>query len=64
MTNLTREVLVKLIVAEEIRDMKGDSYIEALKRLYHKWEHVSSDDLCTRYNDIQKTNITKEQLNP
>jgi hypothetical protein len=64
MTNLTREVLVKLIVAEEIRDMKGDSYIEALKHLYHKWEHVSSDELCTRYNDIQKTNITKEQLKP
>ena len=64
MTHLTRDVLVKSIVAEEVRDMKGDGYLEALKNLYHKWEHVSSDELCTRYNEIKETHITNEHLKP
>lgn len=64
MTHLTRDVLIKSIVAEEVRELKGEGYLTALRNLYHRWEHVSSDELCSRYNEIQKTNITKEELNP
>jgi len=64
MTHLTRDVLIKSIVAEEVRELKGDNYLTALKNLYHKWEHVSSDDLCARYNEIQKTHISTEELKP
>ena len=65
MTHLTRDVLVKSIVAEEMKHCKnGTNYVESLKNAYHKWEHLSSDDLCRKFNTLRKTNISVEQLEP
>ena len=64
MTHLTRDVLVKAIVAEEMRSLTGDDYIQSLKDAYHKWEHQSSDDLCKKFNSIKHTKISVEQLEP
>ena len=64
MTHLTRDVLVKTIVAEEMMDISGEDYTKQLKELKHKWEHASSEDLCKRYNQIQNANITVEILAP
>lgn len=65
MTNLTRDVLIKTIVSEEMQGAGGDDYTKLLKQLKHKWEHASSEELCKRYNQIS-TNVlvTVDQLNP
>jgi len=64
MTHLTRDVLVKAIVAEEMRFSNGNDYIQSLKDAYKKWEHQSSDDLCRKFNSIKHTKISVEQLEP
>ena len=64
MTHLTRDVLVKAIVAEEMRSLTGNDYIQSLKDAYHKWEHQSSDDLCKKFNSLKHTKISVEQLEP
>ena len=64
MTHLTRDVLVKAIVAEEMRSLTGNDYIQSLKDAYKKWEHQSSDDLCRKFNSIKHTKISVEQLEP
>ena len=64
MTHLTRDVLVKTIVSQEMMDISGEDYTKQLKDLKHKWEHASSEDLCKRYNQIQNANITVDTLNP
>ena len=64
MTHLTRDVLVKTIVSQEMMDISGEDYTKQLKDLKHKWEHASSEDLCKRYNQIQNANITVEILAP
>ncbi len=62
MTTLTREILIKSVVAEEMRSFDGNEYTERLKNTYHKWEHASSCDLCTKYNQINNTHITVDIL--
>ena len=64
MTHLTRDVLVKAIVAEEMRSLDSDDYIQSLKDAYHKWGHQGSDVLCQKYNQINHTNISVEILDP
>ena len=65
----TRDMLVKSIVANHMSGIGSTSignqtYVSQLKDLYHKWEHVSSEDLLLMYNKIQKTTITLSQLTP
>ena len=64
MSKLTRDALVKSIVADELSGINGQEYIEVLKSTYHKWEHVSSEELCNRYNKIHSTNINVDSLVP
>jgi hypothetical protein len=64
MTKLTREVLIKTIVADEMRLCDGFEYTKHLKSLYHKWEHESSEVLCTKYNQLNSTNISVDSLIP
>ena len=64
MTHLTRDVLIKSIVAEEMRSSDGNDYVKSLKDAYHKWEHQSSETLCQKFNSIKKTNLTVEILDP
>ena len=64
MTHLTRDVLVKTIVAEEMMGINGEDYTKQLKEIKHKWEHASSEELCKKYNQIQNANITVEILAP
>ena len=64
MTHLTRDVLIKKIVANEMVGYGGTDYIQALKDAYHKWEHQASDVLCQKYNQINQTNISVEILEP
>lgn len=64
MTNLTRDVLIKTIVADEMRKSDGSDYTKQLKTVYHKWEHESSEELCKQYNKIVDANLTVEALNP
>ena len=64
MSNLTRDTLVKSIVAKEIVSCEGTEYVKKLKQLYHKWEHVSSYDLCKKYNELEHTNVTVDLLTP
>tara|TARA_B000000557_G_scaffold44787_1_gene33463 strand:- start:107 stop:301 length:195 start_codon:yes stop_codon:yes gene_type:complete len=64
MTHLTRDVLIKKIVADEMVGLGGTDYIRNLKSAYHKWEHESSDSLCKKYNQIQNANISVEILDP
>ena len=64
MTHLTRDVLVKTIVAEEMMGISGEDYTKQLKETKHKWEHASSEELCKKYNQITDTNITVDYLNP
>jgi hypothetical protein len=58
MTHLTRDVLVKTIVAEEMMGINGEDYTKQLKEIKHKWEHASSEELCKKYNQIQNTNYS------
>ena len=64
MTHLTRDVLIKSIVAEEMRSSDGNDYLQSLKDAYHRWEHQSSDDLCKKFNSLKHTTISVEQLEP
>ena len=64
MTHLTRDVLIKTIVADEMIGLGGTEYIQNLKSAYHKWEHESSEALCQKFNSIKKTNLTVEILDP
>ena len=64
MTNLTRDVLIKTIVADEMKSSDGSDYAKELKNVYHKWEHESSAELCKQYNKIVNTNLTVEALSP
>jgi len=65
MTHLTRDVLIKSIVAEEMKNCSdGNDYVQTLKNAYHRWEHQSSDDLCKQFNKIKQTKISVESLNP
>ena len=64
MTHLTRDVLIKKIVADEMVGLGGTNYIQNLKSAYHKWEHESSDTLCKKYNQIENANISVEVLEP
>ena len=48
MTHLTRDVLIKKIVADEMVGLGGTDYIQNLKSAYHKWEHQGSDVLCQK----------------
>ena len=64
MTNLTRDVLIKTIVANEMRSHDGSDYTKQLKTVYHKWEHESSEELCKQYNKIVSTNLTVDVFNP
>ena len=64
----TRDMLVKSIVANRMSDVEpsenNQKYVSQLKDLYHKWEHVSSEDLILMYNKNQKNDINKSQLHP
>ena len=64
MTNLTRDVLIKTIVADEMKDNNGIDYTKQLKNVYHKWEHESSETLCKKYNKIADSNLTVDLLSP
>jgi len=64
MTHLTRDVLVKTIVSEEMLDINGAEYTKQVKETKHKWEQASSEELCKRYNQIKKSHITVETLAP
>ena len=64
MTNLTRDLLIKKIVADEMRQNDGTNYTEILKESYRKWEHESSSVLCQRFNQLEHTNITVDLLQP
>ena len=64
MTHLTRDVLIKTIVATEMQNNDGGDYTKQLKEIKHKWEHASSEELCKKYNQIQNTSITVDTLNP
>jgi len=64
MTHITRDVLIKTIVAEEMVGCGGTNYVQNLKIAYQRWEHQSSDALCKRYNQLKDTNYTVETLEP
>ena len=64
MSTLTREVLIKTIVANEMKEHDGSDYTQQLKSIYHKWEHQSSDALCQKFNQIEKSNVTVDILKP
>ena len=64
MEDLTREKLIKTIVAEEMMGCTGDEYHKKLKSLYHKWEHESSENICKKYNELETTSITVDDLKP
>ena len=64
MTHLTRDVLIKKIVAEEMIGSDGIDYLQNLKSAYHKWGHESSDTLCRKYNSITSNHICVEHLEP
>jgi hypothetical protein len=64
MTNLTRDVLIKTIVADEMKSNDGIEYTKQLKNVYHKWEHESIEELCKQYNKIVHSNLTVDALSP
>ena len=64
MTNLTRDVLIKTIVADDMKSNDGIEYTKQLKNVYHKWEHESSAELCKQYNKIVHSNLTVDSLSP
>ena len=64
MTHLTRDVLIKKIVANEMIGYGGTDYLQSLKDAYHKWEHESSFVLCQKFNQLEHTNITVDLLQP
>jgi hypothetical protein len=64
MSTLTRDVLIRTIVANEMKEHDGSNYTQQLKNIYHKWEHQSSDVLCQKFNQIEKLNVTVDILKP
>ena len=64
MSTLTRDVLIRTIVANEMKEHDGSNYTQQLKNMYHKWEHQSSDVLCQKVNQIEKLNVTFDILKP
>ena len=64
MTHITRDVLIKTIVADQMVGCGGTDYFQNLKSAYHCWEHQSSDVLCRKYNELKNSNITVEILEP
>jgi hypothetical protein len=64
MSTLTRDVLIRTIVANEMKEHDGSNYTQQLKNMYHKWEHQSSDVLCQKFNQIEKLNVTVDILKP
>ena len=61
---LTRNELIKVVVADAMLYCESPDYSKELKKMYHKWEHASSEDLCTEYNRIQKCNLSVDILYP
>ena len=64
MTHITRDVLIKTIVADQMVGCGGTDYFQNLKSAYHCWEHQSSDVLCRKYNELKNCHITVEILDP
>jgi hypothetical protein len=64
MSNLTRDVLIKAVVANEMKSCDGSDYTEQLKTKYHYWEHASSQDLCIKFNQLNNTHLTVDALKP
>ena len=64
MSNITRDVLIKAIVADKMKSCDGIDYTQTLKSLYHEWGHASSQELCDVYNKIRSTNLTVDVLVP
>jgi len=62
MSTLTRDLLIKTIVANEMKNCNGTDYTQQLKSIYHKWEHQSSDVLCKKFNKIENSNVTVDIL--
>ena len=50
---LTRNELIKVVVADAMVHCESPDYFEKLKKMYHKWEHASSQDLRNEYNKIR-----------
>ena len=64
MASLTRDILIKTIVAEEMKLCDSSDYKEQLRKTYHKWENESSEELCIQYNRILNTNFTVDVIDP
>ena len=65
MSNITRDILIKIIVADKMKLFSGgDDYAKQLKSLYHMWSHVSSEELCKVYNKITSEQLTVDSLLP
>ena len=64
MVNLTREVLIKTIVADEMNSKDGLDYKQQLKNCYQKWENKPTEQLCKQYNKILHTNLTTDKISP
>ena len=63
MAPLTRKDLIKIIVANEMIDMQDPTeYNKNLRTVYGIWEHKSSEELCTKYNQIRDERITVDLL--
>lgn len=61
---LTRNELIKVVVADAMVDCESPNYSETLKKMYHKWEHASSEDLCNQYNRIRNCSVSVDLLYP
>ena len=61
---LTRNELIKVVVAEAMVDCESPNYSQTLKKMYHKWEHASSEDLCNEYNRINNCSLSVDLLYP
>lgn len=61
---LTRNELIKVVVADAMVDCESPNYSETLKKMYHRWEHASSEDLCNQYNRIKKCSVSVDILYP
>ena len=62
-TRLSRKDLIKIIVANEMIDIQDlAEYNKTLREAYRNWEHKSSKDLCTKYNQIRHEYITVDLL--
>lgn len=61
---LTRNELIKVVVADAMVHSKPTDYSQTLKKMYHKWEHASSEDLCNEYNRINNCSLSVDLLYP